>query len=84
MKVNSKVCAGQVCAPLAMEHGTVEQATGGGFYGVVRDNANQPHYFNVGYTAFLPAGRGVTNGEQVLFAPYAEGPRRGKVAQLWR
>lgn len=83
MKVKSQLLAGQVCSPLPMEHGTVEQASGGGYYGVVRDPSGQIHYFNVGYTAFLPDGRGVYNGENVLYAPFTEGERRGKVAQIW-
>jgi len=79
MKVQTSIRAGQ--CPKAWYAGTVEQASGGGFYGAIRQDDGTLRYFNQGYTSFCPNSQGLMVGERVLFAPITDpGDRYGKVS----
>ena len=79
MKTRTAVRAGQ--CPGNWYHGIVQEASGGGYYGSVRDENGQTRYFNNGYTSFCPYREGVQVGQPVTFSPY-EPPneRAGKIA----
>lgn len=78
MKIKTQVHAGE--CPSAWYMGTVQETSGGGYYGSLLDENGITRYFNVGYTEFCPGNRGVYLGEKVLFAPFTEGERLGKVS----
>lgn len=80
MKTRTALRAG--ACPSKWYPGVVKEASGGGFYGeIVGDYDQQIHYFNMGYTQFIPQGKGVTKGEAVSYAPFVPpNPRAGKVA----
>ena len=79
MKNRTGVKAGD--CPTNWYSGIVKEASGGGFYGEIEGKQDhQIHYFNMGYTEFIPQGKGVTVGETVSYAPYVPpNPRAGKV-----
>jgi hypothetical protein len=78
MKVQTRLHAGE--CPKTWYAGTVEGASGGGFYGSIRQDDGTLRYFNQGYTSFCPNGQGLKVGQRVLFAPNTEpGERYGKV-----
>ena len=57
--------------PWHMVQGHCERASGGGFYGEIVGNKDQQiHYFNMGYTQFMPQGKGVTKGETVSYVVF--------------
>ena len=78
MKIQTGLQAGT--CPKAWYAGTVEQASGGGFYGAIRQDDGTLRYFNQNYTSFCPKSQGLKVGERVLFAPIIDpGKRLGKV-----
>ena len=78
MKNKTDVHAGE--CPGTWYTGTVQETSGGGYYGSLVDDNGIPRYFNLSYTEFCTGGRGVFTGERVLFAPITEpGDRQGKV-----
>jgi hypothetical protein len=80
MKTKTDLHAG-VC-PGTWYMGTVQETSGGGFYGSLVDDNGITRFFNLGYTEFCPGSRGTFVGERVLFAPFTEGERMGKVSCL--
>jgi hypothetical protein len=67
--------------PSNWAYGTVQQATGGGYYGAIMGQDGLIHYFNNGYTKFFPSGQGVSTGQYVSYAPFPPGNQRaGKAA----
>jgi hypothetical protein len=78
MKARTDLQAGQ-CSSIWYP-GTVQEISGGGYYGFILDENGQTRYFNNGYTQFCPNSQGLWVGERVLFAPITEpGDRYGKV-----
>jgi hypothetical protein len=78
MKTRTRLHAGE--CPGTWYAGTVQETSGGGFYGSLLDENGFTRFFNLGYTEFCPGGRGVFVGQKVLYAPFTEGERAGKVA----
>ena len=79
MKTRTNIHAGD--CPKQWYKGKVEEASGGGYYGAIQGQDGQIHYFNMGYTQFLPNGQGVTVGENITYAPFIPpNPRAGKAA----
>jgi hypothetical protein len=77
MKAKTNVHAGECSAAWYM--GTVQEASGGGFYGSIIDDNGMLRYYNQSYTQFCPQSQGLWVGERVLFAPITEpGDRYGK------
>jgi hypothetical protein len=74
MKIKTQVHAGE--CPSTWYTGTVQETSGGGYYGSILD---ENRYFNLSYTEFCPGNQGVYVGQKVLFAPFTEGERQGKV-----
>ena len=79
MKIRSEIRAGECTG--SWQYGIVQESSGGGYYGSVRDQGGATRYFNNGYTTFCPNREGVQVGETVMFQLY-EPPneRAGKVA----
>jgi hypothetical protein len=81
MKIRTDIHAGD--CPKQWYTGKVEEASGGGYYGAIRGQDGQIHYFNMGYTQFLPNGQGVNVGQNVPYAPFIPpNPRAGKAAYI--
>ena len=78
MKIKSNLHAGECSSNWSA--GTVQEISGGGFYGSLLDDSGLTRYFNLNYTQFCPNSQGLWVGERVLFAPITEpGDRYGKV-----
>jgi hypothetical protein len=78
MKIRTRVQAGQCSS--TWYTGTVQEVSGGGYYGSILDDNGLTRYFNNGYTKFCPSSQGLWVGERVLVAPITEpGDRYGKV-----
>jgi hypothetical protein len=79
MRIRTEVRAGQ--CPGKWYYGTVQESSGGGYYGSVFGEDGLTHYFNNGYTKFCPYRQGVQVGQWVMYSPF-EPPneRAGKVA----
>jgi hypothetical protein len=78
MKTKTDLHAG--ACPGVWNLGTVQESSGGGYYGTILGDDGTSRYFNLSYTEFCPANRGIFPGERVLYAPITEpGDRQGKV-----